>query len=443
MVHTMSFLALAMLFCLALGQVAISNQYIMVDGQRFFVRGADYSIIPIGKTPDTSYWDDTAANTTFGRAVWQRDIANIKRMNGNTIRVYSMGGGNHTAFYDALLANGIRIILNMWVNWGDFSDPTFKANALRDWKNFIIKERHPAVLMWCFGNELNQGGGRDGPLFSLLNEARRVVQENDLPNPRPTTTTFADRDLSSTVATFYQSSQIDVWSFQIYRGPSFYDLFTSFNNTVKLRKPLVITEFGCDAYDNPNQRVDEAQHESFNMRLWNELYSNAGVVAGGLAFNYADEWWRCDKNNAGVQKTCGNVAQNTCFDNYWNQEYSGLYSISKNPVQNGPDVLTPRSIVTSLTQLWRIDPYKITTVAPTTTKAPTTPAPTTTKAPTTTVTPTTTVPPTITGVPGCWTCGPGWYQDPKEWDRCSCSKITSRKVEVQSLYYRKSSVLIN
>ncbi|KAL0485434.1 1,3-beta-glucanosyltransferase [Acrasis kona] len=366
---------ICILCAFAYATVTTSNQYIVVDGQKFFVRGVDYSVIPIGNTPDSSYWADTADNSTFGRGVWQRDIANIKRMNGNTIRVYSMGGGNHTAFYDSLLANGIRIIMNMWVNWGNFSDSNYRASVLKDWSNFITKEKHPAILMWCFGNELNQGGGKDGPLLSLVNEARAVVQKIDTPNPRPITTTFADRDLANTVTTFFETSKLDVWSFQIYRGPSFYDLFAAFNKTVRLRKPLVITEFGCDAYDNKAQRVDEAQHDSFNMKLWNEVYANAGICAGGLSFNYADEWWRCDKSKPSVQKNCGNVAQNTCFDDFWNQEYSGLFSIAKNS-GSGPDVLTPRKIVSSLTNLWKKDPYA-STAAPSTTKVTTTtPAPT-------------------------------------------------------------------
>jgi hypothetical protein len=363
--------ALLLLAQLGFTAVVISNQYILVDGERFFVRGADYSIVATGYTPDNA--PDSAANTTYGRGIWLRDIANMKAMGGNTFRVYSMLSSDHTAFYDTLLANGMRLIVSMWVDGGqNFSNPTVKSTLLSNWKTFVLKEKHPAILMWCFGNELNVGGGNDGPLFSLMNDVRTVVQQNDLPNPRPVTTTFADRDIVATVNAFFSQSTLDVWSLQIYRGASFYNLFTAFNATVKLQKPMIVTEFGCDAFDNTASKEDQVKHASFNMGLWNEIYTNAGICSGGLSFNYADEWWRCDKSQPSVQLNCGNPS-NAAFDNYWNQEWSGLYSIAVNP-KGGSDVLSPRLIVSNLTKLWATNPLPAAgpTSTPSTSASPTT-----------------------------------------------------------------------
>ncbi|KAL0479680.1 beta-glucuronidase [Acrasis kona] len=358
-------LVVLLLVCSSLCVVTTRNQYILVDGQPFFMTGATYSIIPTGKIPDSA--PDSAANTTYGRGIWMRDINNMKAIGGNTLRVYSMESADHTAFYDYAYANGIKLIVSMWVTYQNFSDPTIRSNLLSSWTAFVKKERHPAILMWCFGNELNIGGNGDGPLFNIMKDVRNVVQTYDTPNPRPVTTTFADRDLSSTISTFYsQSSGFDVFSFQIYRGNTFYNLFKDFNATVKLQKPLLITEFGCDAFDNNNNREDQTQHANWNMKLWNEIYSNSAICAGGLSFNYADEWWRCDKTRPSVHKNCGNTAS-ASFDNYWNEEWSGLYSVAPNPTSGGPDILTPRSIVTNLTKLWSNSPYPkdiLTTIPP-------------------------------------------------------------------------------
>ncbi len=73
------------------------------------------------------------------------------------------------------------------------------------------------------------------------------------------------------------------------RGKTFGDLFQFFTNEATA-KPMFITEFGIDAYDNGQQAENQAVHSEYVTALWSEIVANTGACSGGCVFAYSDEW---------------------------------------------------------------------------------------------------------------------------------------------------------
>lgn len=87
-------------------------------------------------------------------AVWQRDIEILKNMGCNTIRLYGWNNSlNHTQFLDALLQNGIRVVLQYWFpSSNDISNAATRTNLINGFTAMVNTYKyHPAIIMWLFG----------------------------------------------------------------------------------------------------------------------------------------------------------------------------------------------------------------------------------------------------------------------------------------------------
>lgn len=96
---------------------------------------------------------------------------------------------------------------------------------------------------------------------------------------------------------FGQSKSIGTCQFKIYfdthdedSGKTFGNLFQFFKNNVTA-KPMFITEFGIDAYDNDLQAENQAVHSEYTTALWGEIVANTDACSGGCVFAYSDEWY--------------------------------------------------------------------------------------------------------------------------------------------------------
>jgi hypothetical protein len=76
----------------------------------------------------------------------------------------------------------------------------------------------------------------------------------------------------------------------MHSGKTFGNLFSFFKNNATA-KPLFITEYGIDAYDNDAQAEDQTVHSEYLVALWTEIAANTDSCSGGCAFSYTDEWY--------------------------------------------------------------------------------------------------------------------------------------------------------
>jgi len=208
--------------------------------------------------------------------------------------------------------------------------------------------------MWAIGNNLNSPGmyGADplslGNIFSLVEEMAQGAHAAD-PN-HPVSAPLADTNLIATIADReVEGTSLDLWGANVYRGGSFETLFIDYRG-IASGKPLVILEYGVDAYDSSadsgDGAVDEASQANSAAALWNEIEANSDICDGGTIMEYSDQWWEgkladppC--SDATVHDACGSVssAMPDGFDNY---EWWGLVDIADSGL--APDTMTPRAV---------------------------------------------------------------------------------------------------
>ena len=216
-------------------------------------------------------------------------------MGATTIRIYGWNHtANHYAFLDEVAAHGLHVLITYYLGMASEFPVDTVENRERIIDGFADEVSkyadHPAVLMWSFGNELNgpwngfipqlneafgcgwNEGCLNNPwgtdcvapvncvythLFSFINDAAHAAKNV---SSRPITSGFADLD--NFVSTPYQNPlydkiplfehllpDMDVWAMQLYRGRSFGSYFENFN--AESTKPLLVTEYGVDAYNDP------------------------------------------------------------------------------------------------------------------------------------------------------------------------------------------------
>ena len=180
-VRTFSFMVLS-LFLLQpraamASTISVSGRQLLVNCTPFLMRGMNYSPAPIGAGPGGFDWYSNSA-------LLAQDIASMKAMGVNTVRVYldygavwNNNGGdpnldtatnptvvaNVNAALSAFQAAGIWVVVNYWL---PYNEALLNTPNPRQWEELKFQKlirafkAHPAVLMWVFGNENNASFNR-------------------------------------------------------------------------------------------------------------------------------------------------------------------------------------------------------------------------------------------------------------------------------------------
>ena len=241
--------------------VAVKGRQIMLNGLPFLIRGVGYSPVPIGIDPETTppYGDYF---TVEYNPVYAQDVELLRHMGANTLRLWGWNNSaDHNQFLDLAYNGGSRplyVIVTFWMGhsvYPDISSPGARTQIKAAWRSMVASHKNnPAILMWAIGNELNAPwmyGSQMDDLFSLADEMAQEAHAEEGAIFHPVTMPLADINLIQTIAA-YESSvpNLDVWSGQVFRGNTFGNLFAEYEAVST--KPLVITEFGIDAYDDQN-----------------------------------------------------------------------------------------------------------------------------------------------------------------------------------------------
>lgn len=322
-----------------------------VDGRPFYLRGMTYNPTAIGLGPksdanflsrwmfsdingngliDAPYdaWVDRNQNNrqdTNEPAVG--DFALLKKMGVNAIRVFVENNPKMT--YDPSLFNkellrdmyqrfGISVIVGdflgaytigtdaTWEQGVDYRDEHQRAlmkEAVRQ-KVLDLKDED-FVLMWLLGNENNMAQDYLGhnatrtnasvypqAYASLLNEVADMIHEIDPDHP------VAVGNIETGLLEVYQqyAASIDILGINSYRGtPGFGGLFSEAR--LKFDRPIIISEYGCDAYA-AKQGEDQGAQKTFIENKFRDIIFNQaggpgeGNALGGVVFEYLDEWWK-------------------------------------------------------------------------------------------------------------------------------------------------------
>jgi uncharacterized protein YfaP (DUF2135 family) len=351
-------------------QVAIQGRQLFVDGRPFTIKGVNYSPVPIGVDPDAGPPFGDYFTAEYG-AIADRDLPLLRAMGVNTIRILRWTPPvDHTAFLDKAYNNGnnpLYVIPTFNLNpaiYPDISSPAAIDQIKADFiSQFRSHKNHPALLMWSIGNDLGAPGMYDdrlNDLFHLVNELALAGHQEEGDSFHPVTVVLHRTKSLDLIRTFdLYTPDLDLWSINWPGGRSFGNLFNGFLPLTE--RPLLITEFGIDAYDHKNK----AEYEDLGLPyqalyaqdLWNEVRSNSVTSIGGLFKSFSDEWWRgklstvpgCPDLDPDVQSECGYPDAGQP-DGFADEEWWGLMRSVKS--LSGPDTLEPRDIYHALKTQW-------------------------------------------------------------------------------------------
>ena len=318
-----------------------------------------YQPTPIGEDPSDArpfgdYFTDEYAE------LWARDFENLRLMGANVIRMYGWTvGADHSAFLDAAYNNNDRslyLLINQWIDPATDWANTAAVNALvSKWEAIATELKdHPAVMGFLIGNETNaqQGNGYDPDFWEAMNQIAAAVKA--VAPDKLVSVAITDK-LDQVQSRDAAMTHIDFWSLQVYRGAGFGFFFTDY--AARSTKPLVITEFGYDAYDaaNGTEFAEDAALPADAMEyLWKELRHNRPVASGGCVFEYADEWWKAGSADTHDAPTGWPAPQ--FVDGEANEEWWGVFRILDNGTE--PNVLQPRAMFYRLAAMWN-EPYPL------------------------------------------------------------------------------------
>jgi hypothetical protein len=362
---------------------------LVVNGNDFMINGMNWDYFPVGTSFNYSLWkqpDDVI------RAALDAEMSMLKNMGVNTIRQYV---GVQPKWIRYMYENyGIRTILNhsfgrygltldgLWVANTEYSDPRTRALLLKEVKEMAAEYKDtPGLLMYLLGNENNYGLFWEGAetenipledrkstvrahsLYKLFNEAVVEIKKTDLSHPAA----ICNGDLLFLDLIAKECKDVDVLGINCYRGISFLDLFGKAKEACD--KPVMLTEFGADAFNALNHAEDQQSQAVYDLANWREIYENAaglgkaGNAIGGFTFQFSDGWWKykqtqdLDVHNINASWVNGGYL----FDfkpgeNNMNEEWFGICAKGETN-ERGTYLLYPRAAYYVLKEAHQFNPY--------------------------------------------------------------------------------------
>ena len=366
-----------------------------IDGKPFFLNGMNWDYVPIGRNYAYHLWNQP---DQMIRAALDNEMTLLKAMGVNVIRQYNSIPPRWIQYiYEHY---GIYTMINhsfgrygLVVNGVDYSNTNYcqediREELLKQADNFANTYKDtPGVLLYLLGNENNYGlfwagaETEDIPItasnqptadsqarcmYELFNEAAQRIKAIDPSHP----VAICNGDLMFLDIIADACKDVDILGINSYRGDSFDMLFK--NVKEKYGKPVILTEFGADAYNAITQQ--EAQEEQADILLnnWQELYLNAdgmgqsGNCIGGFTFQFSDGWWKYGQDkNLSVHDTSASWGNGGYkFDyvkgqNNMNEEWFGICAKGK-PNKKGLYKLYPRKAYHVLRAVHPFNPYEST-----------------------------------------------------------------------------------
>ena len=330
----------------------VQDKQILLNGEPFRIKGICYSPNQIGQSGTLTPFGDFF--TGLFLATTGPDNENMRRMGANVQRGYGWTvGSNHTAYLDRSYNDGvdpIYVFINRWIDPStDWDNPAAVNAIVSDWVAIAEETKdHPAVIGYLFGNEANvqSGNGTKASFWRAMETIAAAVKE-EAPDKL---VSFPITDALSSVQIVDELvPTIDFWSIQVYRSTTFGSFFDEYK--LASDKPVVLTEYGYDAFDNiaQSEYPDNAAFTADVVEgMIKEIEANSDVCAGGMIFSYRDEWWKAQGGASAHDN--GGITALGMPDGLLNEEWWGIFAAEDNGFL--PDRLNPRALYYRLISLW-------------------------------------------------------------------------------------------
>jgi hypothetical protein len=240
----------------------------------------------------------------------------------------------------------------------------------------------PGLLLYLLGNENNYGlfwkgaetenipmQDRESTLaaehmYKLFNEAALGMKNISKSHP----IAICNGDLLFLEIIARECKDVDILGINVYRGMSFGDLYS--RAKAQYNKPVILTEFGSDAYNVIANAEDQQSQAQYLVANWKEIYANAaglgqaGNSLGGFTFQFSDGWWKTGQTTnldvhdvAASWSNGGYLFDYKAGENNMNEEWFGI--CAKGPTnKNGVYELYPRAAYYALKEVHKFNPYQ-------------------------------------------------------------------------------------
>ncbi len=392
-----SIFILVTLFAFPQDMVSVVNSdggfKLKVNNKDFMINGMNWDYFPIGTNYSYSLWNQT---DQFIQEALDYEMSFLRNMGVNTIRVYT---GIPKKWIQYIYENhGIYTMLNhsfgrygltidgAWRAVTDYRDAATQELLMGEVTQMVEDYKDtPGLLLFLLGNENNYGlfwagaetedfpdderriqfigETRGRPMYKLMNDA--AIKMKSIDGSHPVAICNGDLLFSEIVAE--ECKDVDIYGTNMYRGESFGDAFERVK--VELNMPIMLTEFGSDAYNAANNEEDQKMQAYFNLANWKEIYQNAaglgksGNSIGGFTFQFSDGWWKFGQtknldihdNNASWSNG-GYYMDYAEGENNMNEEWFGICAKGQTD-SHGRYQLYPRAAYYALAEAHQLNPY--------------------------------------------------------------------------------------
>ncbi len=375
------------------GNIAVKksdNGFLLeANGKSFFINGMNWDYFPIGTNFTYSLWTQPV---DIIKAALDSEMPLLRNMGVNTIRQYT---GVPAKWVKYIYENyGIYTMLNhsfgrygltikgKWEANSDYSNPAVRELLLKEVKDMVNQYKGtPGLLLFLLGNENNYGlfwrGAETenipmqdrkstiaaGHMYKLFNDAVKEMKAVD--NSLPIAICNGDLLFSDIIAK--ECTDIDILGINTYRGLTFTDLYDKAKK--EINKPVMLTEFGADAYNTQANSEDQEYQAKVLVSNWKEIYANAagmgknGNSIGGFTFQFSDGWWKTgqttnlDEHDAAASWANGGYLNDYKEgENNMNEEWFGICSKGATN-ERGTYQLYPRAAYYALKEVHQFNPY--------------------------------------------------------------------------------------
>jgi hypothetical protein len=362
---------------------------LVVNGKTLFMKGMNWDYYPTGTNYSYSLWNQPEATII---AALDYEMGLLKNMGVNVIRQYigvpskwityiHNKFGIYTVLNHTFGRYGLTVD-NTWIPNVDYADPEIQSLLLQEVQRMVSDYKDtPGLLMYLLGNENNYGlfwrgaETEDIPIkdkqstkdavqmYRLFNKAVQTMKAIDSRHP----VAICNGDLLFLDIIAAECRDVDVLGINVYRGISFDNAFDRVRK--EYGKPLMLTEFGADAYNTQTNAEDQESQAKYLVGNWKEIYANAagngkaGNCLGGFTFQFSDGWWKygqtsnLDVHDMNASWSNGGY-QNDYIEgeNNMNEEWFGICAKGKANEQ-GLYTLYPRAAYYALKELHAYSPY--------------------------------------------------------------------------------------
>lgn len=368
----------------------------LVEDKPYFIKGIVYEPVKVGQRltesnmwmnydfnhnglPDTAYdsWVDKNYNNRQDKdEPTVGDFTLLKEMGCNTIRIYHPTNIKKEVLRDLYKRFGIKVMMGNFLGaytWGsgatwekgtDYTDSAQRKNMLQDVKKMVLEFKdEPYILFWMLGNENEMAGSYENSTFNntnarffpdvyakFVNEVAKMVHQLD--PDHLVGISNASMLLMKYFAQF--APEIDIVGMNAYKGP--YG-FSSLWNAVKMDfdRPVVITEYSVDCYDQNKNIVDEDSQAHYYRGCWADMVKNSfgnnelGNSIGGFAYNWLDSWWFC--GSVSEHDTEKGAWRGPSKDSWMNDEWMAI--CSQGDGSKSPFLRQLRKVYSMFQKEWR------------------------------------------------------------------------------------------